>query len=196
MKLVSLAGVATAAVIAAAGLATPSSAADLRGMKDGFAAPLPHVQTGSAGPCYFRADVGYSWSNDPDIKWPVNSVTENRDPVGIDANGNLILDANGNPVPLPFVTTTTNFVTDRVANATVENTWFGEAGAGCAIGGSRGVRFEAMLGYRGDRKIEGEPGVFQRTYTENSAFLGPQPPSGTLPPDEQGPNSLQTSLRT
>ena len=30
-------------------------------------APIPV----SAGPCYFRADVGYSWSNDPDVRWTV-----------------------------------------------------------------------------------------------------------------------------
>ncbi len=173
MKLVSLAGVATAAVIAAAGLATPSSAADLRGMKDGYAAPLPHVQTGSTGPCYFRADVGYSWSNDPDIKWPVNNVTR-------DLNPNFGLPGE------PFTIDTTTFVTDKVANATVENTWLAEAGAGCAIGGSRGVRFEAMLGYRGDRKIEGQPGFF--VFTDNSP--------GGLPPHDSGGTVLHTDLTT
>ncbi|MBX9926718.1 MAG: acyloxyacyl hydrolase [Hyphomicrobiaceae bacterium] len=172
MKLVSLAGVAAAAVIAAAGLSLPASAADLRGLKDGYAAPLPQVQHGAAGPCYFRADIGYSWSQDPDVKWPVNNVT--RDP-----NPNFIAP------PDPLFIDTTTFVTDKVANATAENTWFGEGGIGCSFGGSRGVRIEAVFGYHGDRKIDGEPGFF--VFTDN--FNG-------TPPVNNGGDPLHTSIRS
>ncbi len=178
MKLVSLAGVAAAAVIAAAGLATPASAADLRGMKDGYAAPLPQVQHGAAGPCYFRADVGYSFSQDPEVKWPVNNVDRVTD---INPAFDPILD------PRPFITTeTTTFLTDQVANATIENTWFGEGGIGCSFGGSRGVRVEAILGYHGERKIDGEPGFFTLTETNLGIVNAP------VVTDDP----LHTSLRT
>ena len=143
MKLVSLAGVASAALAFAALVPAPVSAADLGGyrgsMKDGYTGPMPVIQQGSAGPCYFRGDVGYSWSNTPKITWPVNSIDNSVTP------------------------STTTFITDKVDNATMENTWFGEGGLGCGWGGSRGVRLEAVLGMHGSRAISGEPGNFTVT---------------------------------
>jgi opacity protein-like surface antigen len=175
MKMVSIAAVAAAALTTVAGVSAPVAAADLRSMKDGYAGPMPVLQSGPAGPCYFRADVGYSWSQSPDIKWPVNN--------GVHTDG-----SNGNPADgiVQAGEISYSFVTDKVANASMENTWFGEGGAGCSFGGSRGVRFEAMLGYRGDRKIDGEPGFYQ-----------PAPPVGVppvIPPVLEDP--LHTSLRT
>ena len=143
MKLVSLAGVASAALALAVQVPAPAAAADLGGyrggsVKDGYA-PMPVISQGSAGPCYFRGDVGYSWSNDPTITWPVNSIDNTAAPP------------------------TTTFITDKVTNASMENTWFAEGGVGCGWGGSRGVRLEAVLGYHGNRKIDGEPGNFTVT---------------------------------
>lgn len=75
--------VGLAAVAAAATLAMPASAADLGGsMKDtGYVAPMAHVARGPAGPCYMRADVGYSFSGEPDVKWstPTTDDVDNID---------------------------------------------------------------------------------------------------------------------
>ena len=143
MKLVSLTGVASAALALAVQAPLPASAADLGGyggsVKDGYAAPMPVIQQGSAGPCYFRTDIGYSWSNSPNVKWPVSSINNTTTPA------------------------TTTFVTDQVSGATMANTWLAEGGVGCGWGGSRGVRVEAVLGYHGNRSITGEPGNFTVT---------------------------------
>jgi opacity protein-like surface antigen len=136
------AGLSVAAL--AAIFTAPVSAADLGGsrgsMKDGgyrsasapsepvYAAPV----RGPAGNCYFRADAGYSFSKDPKIKWAVNNDDFNI------ANGTNY--ANG----------------EHVSNTSMENGWLGEAGFGCGSG-SRGIRAEVMFGYRGERKIDGEP---------------------------------------
>ena len=143
MKLVSLAGVASAALVLAVNVPVSAHAADLGGARGGsmkdYGGPMPVIQQGSSGPCYFRADVGYSWSETPNITWPVNNID------------------NTGPTPV------TTFVTDKVTNASMENTWLAEGGVGCGWGGSRGVRVEAILGFRGDRKIDGEPGNFTIT---------------------------------
>jgi opacity protein-like surface antigen len=205
MKLVSLAGVASAALVLAANVPAPAAAADLGGYrgstKDGYVAPMPTVSYSSAGPCYFRGDIGYSWSNAPTVTWPVHNVNTNRDISGVDAAGNPINDANGNPYgPLnPLITTTTTFITDKVTNVSAENTWLAEAGVGCGWGGSRGVRIEGVLGYRGKRKIDGEPGFFNKTYTELDANGNPLPSGGPVPPDTGAGGNvdpLHTSLTT
>ncbi|MEQ1698314.1 MAG: acyloxyacyl hydrolase [Hyphomicrobiaceae bacterium] len=160
MKLVSLAGVASAALILAVNVPVSAQAADLGGARGSMKdyGPMPVIQQGASGPCYFRADVGYSWSNDPTIKWPVNNDAFNL------ANGTTY--ANG----------------DAVSNATRENGMLAEAGVGCGWGGSRGVRVEAMFGYRGERKIDGEP-VF---------YAGV--PTDPIPTTTEDP--LHTSVRT
>jgi opacity protein-like surface antigen len=186
MKLVSLAGVASAALASFAALApAPATAADLGGyrggsVKDGYA-PLPVISQGSAGPCYFRGDVGYSWSNEPSITWPVHSQDTIIDNTGVDANGN----------PTSVTTTKSTFITDKVTNASMENTWLAEGGIGCGWGGSRGVRLEAMLGFRGNRKIDGEPG----NYTNTTTILNPVPQPQPAPvPYVNDP--MHTNLKT
>jgi len=54
------------------------------------------------------------------------------------------------------VTYDSEYITDNVSNVSIENTWLAEGGIGCGSG-SRGFRGELMLGYRGERKIDGEP---------------------------------------
>ena len=181
MKLVSLAGVASAALALAALAPAPVAAADLGGyrggsVKDGYA-PLPVISQGSGGPCYFRGDVGYSMSNDPTITWPVHSQ-------------DTVID---NTVTPSTTTTTSTFITDKVTNATIENTWLAEGGIGCGFGGSRGVRLEAMLGFRGNRHITGEPGNYTNTTTTIDPVPQPQPA-----PAPYGGNAdpMHTNLKT
>lgn len=164
MKFVSLAGVASAALVLAVLVPVSAQAADLGGargsMKD-YGGPMPVIQQSSAGPCYFRTDVGYSWSDEPAITWPVNNIDNTTTPA------------------------TTTFVTDKVTNASMGNTWLAEAGVGCGWGGSRGVRVEAVFGFRGDRDISGEPGNF--TVTNPGPVVDPY--GGAVDP-------LHTSLRS
>ena len=48
-------------------------------------------------------------------------------------------------------------MTHKVTNLRVDNSWLGEAGAGCGSG-DRGIRGEVMVGCHGKRKIDGKPG--------------------------------------
>jgi opacity protein-like surface antigen len=133
--------------------AAPVSAADLGGSRGGsmkdyrtapsasepaYAAPV----RGPAGNCYFRSDVGYSWSKDPNIKSPFGDLTN-----VFDANDNLI---------------SSNYVQngEAVTDTSMGNGGFGEVGIGCGSG-SRGIRAEVMLGYHGSRSITGKPGDFR-----------------------------------
>jgi len=125
-------GVVAATLAAGALLAVPASAGDLY-HRPGSIKDAPAMMS-TAGPCYWRADVGYSWSNDPDVKWTVT------DPG------------------------TGTFVTERVTNVQIDNTWFGETGFGCGSG-SRGIRGELVYGYHGKRKIDGEPGPWNPAST-------------------------------
>lgn len=119
-------GLAAATVAATACLTASAFADGLRGsVKD---APM----VSSPGHCYLRADVGYSWSNNPDVRWTVTD-------------------------PDPLSPTAFQFVTDRVTGVSVENAWLGEVGVGCGSG-ARGLRGELMLGYHGKRNIDGTPG--------------------------------------
>lgn len=85
--------------------ALPAHAADLGNyggsIKDGYA---PTATMAAAGNCYIRGDVGYSFSGDPDVTWPVT------DPVSGD------------------------FITDKVTTLGMENTWLIEGGVGCGSG--------------------------------------------------------------
>ncbi|MDX2259103.1 MAG: outer membrane beta-barrel protein [Hyphomicrobiaceae bacterium] len=127
------AGLVSAALTVAAALGTPAIAADLGGsIKDGYVAPMRPV---SAGPCYFRADVGGSVSRDPDVSWPVtNHIYQ----------GDHIVDI---------------YEGDEVTGVEMENTWLADVGLGCGSG-SRGLRGEAVFTFRGDRKIDGEPPIY------------------------------------
>ncbi len=80
MKTIAQAGLAAAALTLAASLALPAAAADLGGwgrgsIKDDYVAPPVAVS-----PCYFRTDVGASWSTAPNMRWSawngVNGYTE------------------------------------------------------------------------------------------------------------------------
>lgn len=116
---------ATAGLAALAGAVTGASAADLNSGYGGSIKDehMPVLMRAPAGPCYMRADVGYSFSGTPDVKWPVT-------------------DGFG------------NFLGDKVSKIAIQDTWVAEGGFGCGSGGWRG---ELVLGYRGERKIDGEP---------------------------------------
>jgi opacity protein-like surface antigen len=128
MKMLAPAGFAAAA-LAAAALAMPAAAADLNGgwgrgsIKDDYMAPAVAVS-----PCYFRADVGYSASTAPGMRW-----------------------AAWNPPAL---------YNERVTNTSMADTATGGVGAGCGSG-SRGFRYEFMLGYHGQRAISGTTAPFR-----------------------------------
>lgn len=64
----------------------------------------PAAPVAAPGNCYFRGDVGYSISRDPEANWTVTD--------GV----------------------TGNFITDHVDTLDYENTWFAEAGVGCGSG--------------------------------------------------------------
>ncbi len=149
------AGIALAALAGAAAVAGSASAADLGGnggsIKDGYMAPMPQIVRGPAGPCYFRADVGYSWSQDPELTWPVNNQTIS-----------VLDDGTGN---YNEVSRTSTYIGDSVSNASRDNSAFGEVGVGCGSG-SRGLRGEVMFGYHGDRKVDGEPNPFSIDYVD------------------------------
>jgi opacity protein-like surface antigen len=151
MKIMRTIGLATAA-LAVAGFAGAASAADMdkgsyggsKGGRNGSAAAAPaahadgyqwghHAARSPAGPCYFRADLGYSVAKDPTVKWPVSTVD---------------LNFGGAPIY--------TYLGEDVSNVTMDNTWFGGLGAGCGTG-SWGIRGELMLDFRGNRKIDGEP---------------------------------------
>ncbi len=127
---------ASAALVAVAAFAVPAQSADLGGHRGGSLKDNGPVYAGpTAGPvsnCYFRADVGYSWSRNPDVKFPVDNTAFNL------ANGTSF--ASGS----------------AVSGVSMENGWIGEGGFGCGSG-SWGMRGELMLGYHGERKIDGEP---------------------------------------
>ncbi len=116
---------AIAAVATLAGGAGAAHAADLYGGRGSIKDDnLPILMRAPAGPCYMRADVGYSLSGTPDVRWPVT------DP-GTGA-----------------------YLGSRVSQVDIADTWLLEGGVGCSGSGWRG---EFVLGYRGNRKIDGEP---------------------------------------
>lgn len=96
----------------------------------GRAADLPHIASmkdtfgpgaaAGAGPCYLRADTGYSWAGNGDV-------------------------TGAGPI-----------VTGAVTNVSIGDTWLIEGGIGCGSG-SRGLRGELVLGYHGDRDVDGTP---------------------------------------
>ncbi len=121
-----------AAASAVASFAVPATAADLGGwgrgsIKDGYAAaPASAVST-----CYFRTDVGYSFSAAPHMRWTASQ------PGTLD---------------------------ERVTKTSMDDTWTGAVGMGCGQG-SRGFRYEAMLGYMGQRGINGRTAHFDNGFT-------------------------------
>ena len=137
MKLINVAGLIAAAIgVVVSG--SPVSAADLGspygGMKDNGYVPAPTATGGAGGPCYFRADVGYSWSRKPEASWPVTTQTNN-------------------PAPAP---PTFNYIGDSITDTSLSNTAFGGVGLGCGVA-SRGIRGEVMLDQTGTRSFQGTP---------------------------------------
>lgn len=123
---------ALAVAAGALAVAAPAGAADLGGyggsVKDGgYMEAMPQLVRSAGGPCYFRADTGYSFARDANIKW-----------------------AQTDPLTL-------NYLSSDVSTLNTDGGWFGEVGAGCGWGGSRGIRAEVMLGLRGSRDIDGKP---------------------------------------
>ncbi len=175
MNVMMKAGMATAALAVAAVLA-PASAADLGGYggKGSIKDRIPAQQMqyaaprGPAGPCYFRGDIGYSVSKDPNVKWAVSNPTPTFDMAAATAAGatgtysaatNTYTPGAGDPVgfdPTLFYSTPSTYMGDAVTNTSMENAWMGGVGIGCGMG-SRGIRGEVMLGYTGHRNFHGEP---------------------------------------
>lgn len=177
MKTILTAGTALAALaVTAGGFTATASAADLGGsIKDGYVQPMPEIIRGGAGPCYFRADIGYSFAKSPDITWPVNQETRTGHD---DGSGTFVETA-----PRTYT-----HITDEVTATDRESGIFGEVGAGCGSG-SRGIRGEVMFGYHGDRKVEGEPGLYTIHY-QDDGFGQP------LPPDQPVDDPMHTSVRS
>lgn len=173
MKTMLKAGLASTVLALSVSAGTGANAADLGGsIKDNYIPAAP--MSAGVGPCYFRGDVGYSISQDPSVGWPVT----NGDFAG-DTNANGVIDSDE---------ITYTRVTDTVSNVSLENTWLAETGLGCGSG-SRGFRGEVMFGYRGDRKLDGEPGVYHPGPTP-----GDPVPGYTPEPDYEDP--LHTSVQT
>ena len=170
---------ALGALAVVAVVATPSIAADLGGsrggsIKDGavYAQPAPASSFGGFGNCYFRGDGGYSFGNDPRIKFPV---------------GNLDNTFSGTDPANPGTLLSSQFTqtTDVVRDPRLESTFFGEGGFGCGSG-SHGIRAELVFGYHSDRRIDGRPGDFN----VNNIYTGV--PAPTAPINDP----LRTSLRS
>ena len=135
MMTIAKAGLAAAALTTAAMITIPAAAGDLGGwgrgsIKDDYAPAAAPVS-----PCYFRADVGYSWSTSPGLRWSAWNGTSYN---------------------------------ERVTNTSMDDTWTGGVGVGCGSG-SRGFRYELMLGYHGTRGIDGRT----QPYTINAALVPP-----------------------
>ena len=186
-----IAGTAAAALAVVALTVTSSAMAGDLGpyaagsAKDGYV-PLPRVmQSPGAGPCYLRADVGYSWSADPGASFPVFGETfdyADTNPADGYADG----DTNQDGV-IDAGEVTTGSMGSAIANASLENTWLGEIGAGCGSG-SRGLRAEVMLGFRGSRDFDGVTAAYQ-----GGTLVGS---STANPPPALAQDAMSSSLRT
>jgi opacity protein-like surface antigen len=76
MRMTTTARLAALLAVCGAFAASPVSAADLGtyggSVKDEY---IPAAPASAVGNCYFRADVGYSGSADPEVTWPVTDAT-------------------------------------------------------------------------------------------------------------------------
>jgi len=173
MKTMLRAAVATPVLVLGLTASPDLFAADLgASIKDPYVA-APVYAAAPAGNCYVRGDVGYSVSRDPSVSWPVNNSvwTDNGSGDGVVTADEL----------------SSVFVTDSVTNVSLENTWLAEGGIGCGSG-SRGFRGEVMLGYRGNRSLDGEPGI----YVPGPAVGDPDPTGPGAPIDDPLHTSIQT----
>lgn len=187
MNVLYKAGIASAAAAVVAIAALPANAADLGpygqgSVKDGYV-PLPRVMASpGAGPCYFRGDVGYSWSGTSG-SWPV--YNETFDGADVDANGIADGDTNGDGI-IDAGEVSYEFAGSTISGADLENTWLAEVGMGCGSG-SRGLRAEVMVGFRGKRDFDGEPSIYQ------GSLIGT--PTGVAPPPVTE-DPIHSSLKT
>jgi opacity protein-like surface antigen len=145
MKIATLVGLGAVAIASAASV-SPVTAADLYGTRGSIKdAPIVDMPArAAAGPCYFRADLGYSLGRDPSGTWPVSNIT--RDWAGTTTS----------------YTDTTAYIGENITNLSMENSWFGGVGIGCGMG-SRGLRGELMYNVHGQRKLDGMPNNFTVT---------------------------------
>lgn len=155
MKLSTLAGLGTAAIVFAASITT-ASAADLNGyghrgsIKD---APMMDAPVrAAAGPCYFRGDLGYSLGRDPKGQWPVSNITRTWDSAATS------------------YTDSYTYVGDDITSLSMDNAWFGGIGMG-----SRGLRGEVMFNVYSQRKIDGVPNNFSVTNVYPLPPTNPEP---------------------
>lgn len=160
MKITTLVGLGAVAIASAASL-SPATATDLYGTRGSIKdAPIVDMPVrAAAGPCYFRADLGYSLGRDPKGSWPVSNITRT-------------FDASGNQVDY-----TDSYVGDSITNTSMENSWFGGVGIGCGMG-SRGLRGELMYNVHGHRKLDGVPHNFSVT---NIYLTPPAAPTPDVP---------------
>lgn len=182
------AGIATAALTIAAGFALPATAADLGGysrggsIKDGYVAPMPEVRA-PAGPCYVRADVGYSLSGDPEVGFPtaIDTYTTN---IWVDGTRQELYNRQ--------------VLASEASGVSMDNTWLAEGGIGCSFGGSRGVRIEGVLGYHGNRDIDALPGGGATDFFVTRRITNDFRPAGpdTDTNDGAANDPLHTSLKS
>jgi opacity protein-like surface antigen len=135
------AGLAAALSLSAVA-AAPASAADLNGWGRGSIKDTVVEQPSAVGPCYFRADAGYSWSNKPNQRWTAFNGTS---------------------------------LSEVVTASDMDSTWTGGVGAGCGTG-SRGFRYEFMLGYHGERGLSG----MTSPYDDGSGTVASRPITSAL----------------
>jgi opacity protein-like surface antigen len=194
MKFTLKAGIALAALTSAAAMTGSAYAADLGGdrggsMKDGGYSPMPEIVRGASGPCYVRADVGYSWADEPTLTWPVN-------------NDNItgFFENNDSTKKFHETSRTSTFVTDKVANTSRDSHAFGEVGLGCGASlgmPGRGIRGEVMFGFHGNSKIDGEPGTYNRNVTViDDPGVTPPPPTPGNPPPVDVVDPLHTNIES
>ncbi len=195
---------ASFAALAVAASASAAVAADLGGSRGSIKdnayepAPMAHVARGPAGNCYFRGDVGYSVSRDPNVKWAVSNGGWNWDESAAAAAGytgtydratNTYTASASDTGTAPidsFWQQTSTYMGDSVTSTSMENGWFGGIGIGCGSG-SRGLRGEVMLNHIGHRKIDGTPIDYNNG--------GPQPVIGVIPAPYPGVvDPLHTSV--
>ena len=127
MNSIMKAGISALALSMSALFATTALAADLGGLPRGSIkdAPVPIEMRPAAGPCYFRADTGYSASR------------------------------SGKAELTDFLSGNTKVDIVDVNSVSLGNTWLLEGGVGCGFGGSRGFRIEAIAGMHGVREFKG-----------------------------------------
>lgn len=152
-------------------LAVPAMAADLnRGgwssIKDTGYQPLPQVHRGAgAGPCYARGDIGVGFSGDTNGRTDIFDQATETFISEIDPNNPVEAGRNVNDT----------FVGSSFVSESSSNFFFGEIGYGCGSG-SRGLRADVTVGFRGGRDVSFLPQPRTLTHTttrfDNGGTIG------------------------